>query len=165
MAQAKRYIICFKCGEPFMLEGKEYVSLTVIGQSFILHQIRKMVGMMLCVCRGVLDIPALKRSLDGSRTVATPLAPEVGLFLRECIFDAYNRRYCDTHTAVTLDPFDEEAYAFAKEWLYTHVHEEELSHRVAENFCRSLNSRNFNFAPILTEEGTGGKQWVRSVNS
>merc|ERR1712216_389220 len=77
MAQAKRYIISFKCGDPFTIDGREYVSLTVIGQSFILHQIRKMVGMALAVVRGILTTDMLMKSMQPSTTVATPLAPEV----------------------------------------------------------------------------------------
>ena len=33
-----------QCGEPFVREGIEFVAMTVRGQSFMLHQIRKMIG-------------------------------------------------------------------------------------------------------------------------
>ena len=53
-ANAKRFIISFDCGEPFVdqASGVEWVLLTVLGQSFLLNQIRKMVGMAVEVCRG-----------------------------------------------------------------------------------------------------------------
>jgi tRNA pseudouridine38-40 synthase len=53
-ANAKRFIISFDCGEPFVdgASGVEWVQLTVLGQSFLLNQIRKMVGMAVEVCRG-----------------------------------------------------------------------------------------------------------------
>ncbi|KAK6048339.1 hypothetical protein COOONC_14156, partial [Cooperia oncophora] len=47
-----RYILSFECGEPFLFhddirnEDVEFIQLTVKGQSFILHQIRKMVGLL-----------------------------------------------------------------------------------------------------------------------
>jgi tRNA pseudouridine38-40 synthase len=37
--------IHLKCSEPFVRENLEWVTLKVHGQSFMLHQIRKMVGM------------------------------------------------------------------------------------------------------------------------
>ena len=40
---AKRFIHSFTCSEPFIYNGLELVSLKVKGQSFMLHQIRKMV--------------------------------------------------------------------------------------------------------------------------
>ena len=43
-ASAKRYIMSFNIGHPFVREDVEFVSLTVEGQSFMLHQIRKMIG-------------------------------------------------------------------------------------------------------------------------
>lgn len=53
-ANAKRYIISFDCSEPFVapVTGIEWVLLSVFGQSFLLNQIRKMVGFAVDVCRG-----------------------------------------------------------------------------------------------------------------
>jgi tRNA pseudouridine38-40 synthase len=38
-AQAKRYILSFEASEPFALGGLELVRCTVLGQSFIMHQV------------------------------------------------------------------------------------------------------------------------------
>lgn len=46
---AKRYIMSFSVGEPFLCSDLEFVSLKVEGQSFMLHQIRKMIGRVLFV--------------------------------------------------------------------------------------------------------------------
>jgi len=53
-ANAKRFIISFEAGEPYVDEGTgvEWVLLTVLGQSFLLNQIRKMVAMAVEVTRG-----------------------------------------------------------------------------------------------------------------
>ena len=42
----------FECGKPFVSEGVEFVVLTIKGQSFMLHQIRKMVAFVIAVVRG-----------------------------------------------------------------------------------------------------------------
>ena len=51
--KSKRYILEFAANDAvFEMNGIEFVTLRVKGQSFILHQIRKMVGMTLAVMRG-----------------------------------------------------------------------------------------------------------------
>ena len=40
-AQAKRYIISFQASDPFVLDGLELVRCTVLGQSFMMHQVSK----------------------------------------------------------------------------------------------------------------------------
>jgi tRNA pseudouridine38-40 synthase len=53
---AKRYIISMECSEPFIRDNIEFVVITVKGQSFMLHQIRKMVGLAIAVCRGIINL-------------------------------------------------------------------------------------------------------------
>jgi tRNA pseudouridine38-40 synthase len=45
-ANASRYIMSFTCDEPFLSEqtGVQWVLVSVVGQSFLLNQIRKMIG-------------------------------------------------------------------------------------------------------------------------
>ncbi len=42
--RCKRYIMRFESDEPFLKNGVEWIRLRVIGQSFLLHHIRKMIG-------------------------------------------------------------------------------------------------------------------------
>jgi tRNA pseudouridine38-40 synthase len=65
---AKRYIISFEAGEAIEVQGVQFVPCTVIGQSFMLHQIRKMIGTAIAIMRGcvpetIIDF-ALKRCVD-----------------------------------------------------------------------------------------------------
>lgn len=62
---AKRYILSFTAGKIIEVQGMQFVPCTVIGQSFMLHQIRKMIGTTLAIMRGcvpetIIDF-ALKR--------------------------------------------------------------------------------------------------------
>lgn len=62
---AKRYMISFTAGDVFEINGMQFVRCTVVGQSFMLHQIRKMIGMAIAIMRGcapdsIIDI-ALRR--------------------------------------------------------------------------------------------------------
>jgi tRNA pseudouridine38-40 synthase len=49
---AKRYMISFTAGDVFEINGIQFVRCTVVGQSFMLHQIRKMIGMAIAIMRG-----------------------------------------------------------------------------------------------------------------
>ncbi len=49
---AKRYILSFEACEVIQVEGMQFVRCTVLGQSFMLHQIRKMIGMAIAIMRG-----------------------------------------------------------------------------------------------------------------
>ncbi len=75
-----------------MLQCQQWVRIVIIGQSFMLHQIRKMVGMAVAIMRGDAPPSCLKLALQPKRQVPTPMAPEIGLFLDECYYDAYNTR-------------------------------------------------------------------------
>lgn len=71
-------------------DGQRWVRLEVYGQSFILHQIRKMVGTAVAVFRGAAPADAIASALSREADVATPMAPELGLFLAETVYSHYN---------------------------------------------------------------------------
>ena len=74
------------------MQGEPWVRIVIIGQSFMLHQIRKMVGMAVAIMRGDAPASCIKLAFDPKRLLPTPMAPDVGLFLDECYFEAYNNR-------------------------------------------------------------------------
>ena len=50
---ARRHIISFNIHEkPFLFNNWEYVELRVVGQSFMIHQIRKMIGLVIARAGG-----------------------------------------------------------------------------------------------------------------
>lgn len=48
---ARRYIISFEANTTVIVEGLEFVKCEVVGQSFMLHQIRKMIGLAIVIMR------------------------------------------------------------------------------------------------------------------
>lgn len=84
--------------------GIEWCRVRVHGASFMLHQIRKMVGLAILAVRFNLNHAALlQAALANSPAMPAikmniPKAPGVGLFLDKAVFDGYNK-YLSTSTA------------------------------------------------------------------
>ncbi|CAB3398729.1 unnamed protein product [Caenorhabditis bovis] len=97
-----RYIVSFKCGEPFLFKDEfrneevEFISITVKGQSFVLHQIRKMIGMVITVVRELQLKSAIQKTFEGQR-MDVPMAPGLGLLLERTHFDSYDKKHEKTH--------------------------------------------------------------------
>lgn len=90
---AVRFIISFEALEPFVdpYTNVEWILLSVVGQSFLLHQIRKMVAMACEVAREFVDISMISR-LFHETPCDVPIAPGLGLYLDELFFDGYNMK-------------------------------------------------------------------------
>ncbi|KAK8813078.1 hypothetical protein WA158_002670 [Blastocystis sp. Blastoise] len=89
--RSSRYMMGFTCSDPVYIENTLYLRLCVEGQSFMLNQIRKMIGMAIEVTRGTITLYHLWETL-GKGSVNTPVAPGEGLFLDYCIYDMYNKK-------------------------------------------------------------------------
>jgi len=48
-----------KCSDPFIKNDYEFAVIKVKGQSFMLHQIRKMVGLVIAVVRGYASLETI----------------------------------------------------------------------------------------------------------
>ena len=83
---------------PFMREGREWCLVRVRGQSFMLHQIRKMIGLMIAIVRGVVGMEILDLAW-GNYRVDIPLAPGLGLLLDRIHYDRLDN--AREHTRIT----------------------------------------------------------------
>ena len=150
-AAAMRYIISFEC-EPFVIDGVEFVRTTVVGQSFMLHQIRKLIGTMLCVVRGYLAEEDQIFALKTKESCVTPMAPELGLFLCECIYHAYNTRYAESHEPLALDEYADDVEAFKKSHIYPHMASTEKEEGTMEAWVRMLPLKQIRNSRVGAEE-------------
>ncbi|PSC75036.1 tRNA pseudouridine synthase mitochondrial-like [Micractinium conductrix] len=141
----KRYILSFKCKGVFEIKGERWVKLVVIGQSFMLHQIRKMVGMAVAVMRGSAPEECMKLALKSSADLNTPMAPELGLFLEECYFDGYNKQWSHVHHPLSLGEYQADVDAFKGDRLYPHIAARDAADGVNEAWLRTLNEANYRF--------------------
>ena len=123
--QAKRFVISFSCSMPFKIEGEDFVKFEILGQSFLFNMIRKLVGMTIAVARDFCDVSDLLFALRTKQRVNTPMAPELGLFLCECQYDAYNKRFSAEREPLRLENWRHKVEAFKHETVYKHIYDRE----------------------------------------
>lgn len=161
-AQAMRYILSFECTGTFLINGKPWVRMVVLGQSFMLHQIRKMVGMALAEFTGVAPNGCLLHALKTKEKAIVPMAPDLGLFLDECLYGAYNDRWGGHHEVLSLANYADRVAAFKEEQLYPRIALRDEEEKVNATWRCSVTETNFHFktwkmnAPPVAAQGPSG---------
>ncbi|OLN83338.1 tRNA pseudouridine synthase 1 [Colletotrichum chlorophyti] len=152
---AKRHIKSFQVNmNPIQIRSTEWVSLKVHGQSFMMHQIRKMVGMASLVVRCATPLERIKESYGPTR-IAIPKAPGLGLLLERPVFDAYNRRAKDNFGKETIDfsKYDDELQAFKDKQIYQRIFEVEEQENTFHVFFQQVDNFKSDYFLWLTAGG------------
>lgn len=91
--ESKRHMLSFEASDPFIdtNNGGEWVMLSVVGQSFLLNQIRKMVTLAVEIARGNAE-EGLFEDAVSQKQVDIAMSPGLGLYLDELYFDGYNMK-------------------------------------------------------------------------
>lgn len=139
---AKRVIKSFVVNPtPILINGTEWLSLKVHGQSFMMHQIRKMVGMVALVVRCGCDP---KRMLDsfGPDNISIPKAPSLGLLLERPIFDSYNKRAkADLgKEKIDFDKYRAEIDEFKQREIYERMYRDEEKDNIFGSFFNQVDN-------------------------
>ncbi|XP_058387188.1 pseudouridylate synthase 1 homolog isoform X2 [Diceros bicornis minor] len=141
---AQRYVLHVCCEEPFVREGMEFALIKVKGQSFMTHQIRKMVGLVVAIVKGYAPESALERSW-GEAKVDVPKAPGLGLVLERVHFERYNQRFGNDGLHEPLDWAREEAEvaAFKEQHIYPTIVSTERHERSMAQWLSTLPVHDF----------------------
>ncbi|CAL8280199.1 pseudouridylate synthase 1 homolog [Gadus morhua] len=136
---ARRYITEMSCEEPFLSGDSEFAVITVRGQSFMLHQIRKMIGLVIAVIKGYAKEEVLERSW-GNDKVDIPRAPGLGLVLERVHFDRYNQRFGGDGLHQRLDwaAEEESIKGFKKAHIYPSIVDTESEEHSMISWMASL---------------------------
>ncbi|KIY00402.1 uncharacterized protein Z520_04087 [Fonsecaea multimorphosa CBS 102226] len=165
---AKRVIKSFLVNrKPILINGTEWLSMKVHGQSFMMHQIRKMVGMAALVVRCGCDPKRLVESMGPDR-LSIPKAPSLGLLLERPVFESYNKRAKDAFgkEAIDFDKYKEEMDKFKQEQIYERMYRDEEKDNVFGNFFNHVDnfpSETFLFVTSGGIEATRTKPLVGAV--
>jgi len=119
---SRRHIYEFQCGEPFFREGLEWCIIKVKGQSFMLHQIRKMIGMGIAIIRGHTSVAKIDETW-GMERIDIPRAPGLGLILDEIHYDRYNVRYGSDgiHDPISWEAVQDQVDSFKKDFVFADI--------------------------------------------
>ncbi|KIW73818.1 tRNA pseudouridine(38-40) synthase [Phialophora macrospora] len=167
---AKRVIKSFAVNKtPILINGTEWLSMKVHGQSFMMHQIRKMVGMVALVVRCGCDPNRLLDSMGPAR-LSIPKAPSLGLLLERPVFDSYNKRATDSlgKLPIDFDKFKDEMDRFKQEQIYERMYRDEEKENVFGNFFNHVDnfpSETFLFVTSGGVEATMTKPLVGAVEN
>lgn len=155
---SKRVIRSFICEPPFVKDDVEFCALKVYGQSFMMHQIRKMIGLLLAVMRGKTSEETLVKAFETEK-INIPRAPGklvlsylshihdfylgLGLLLDYVHYERYNYRYGEdgVHAKLTWEDVEEDVENFRQNHilptiLNTEINEEAMVlYFLSSSFC------------------------------
>lgn len=117
-ANAKRFIMSFEASDPKIIQETEWVSLKIHGQSFMLHQIRKMVGLAILMIRTNSPERITHQAFNATKK-NIPKAPALGLLLDQTVYKSYNEKWASSdRQEIVFSHKQEEIDAFKEEWVY-----------------------------------------------
>ncbi|KOS19001.1 tRNA pseudouridine synthase 1 [Escovopsis weberi] len=120
---SKRHIKSFVVNPRAVIIGDtEWISLKVHGQSFMMHQIRKMVGLATLVARCGTAVERIDESY-GRAKMAIPKMPGLGLLLERPVFENYNRRAREAlqREEIDFDRYEQRLDEFKEREIYSRI--------------------------------------------
>ncbi|KAK9480567.1 pseudouridine synthase [Lipomyces japonicus] len=131
---AKRFMKSLTASEPKFIEGTEWVSIKIHGQSFMLHQIRKMISMATLVVRTGIPLTRIDEAFR-RRKINIPKAPALGLLLESPSYEAINVRLNSYgHDGIHFDKYADKMEEFKKKHIYDKIYAEEEKENVFSSF-------------------------------
>jgi tRNA pseudouridine38-40 synthase len=112
--------------KPIQIRDTEWLSIKVHGQSFMMHQIRKMIAMAVMVTRCGAPTELITESY-GPRRISIPKAPGLGLMLERPMFDEFNKRAATEYGREPVDfsKYEEQIQEFKDKEIYRRMFEAE----------------------------------------
>eukprot|EP00794_Sanderia_malayensis_P012072 gene12072-13316_t len=143
-ASSKRYIMEFSAGETFVKKGYEFITISVKGQSFMLHQIRKMIGLCIAICRGYCGTEVIEKAW-GKNKVDIPKAPGLGLVLAKVHFDRYNQKFGSDgiHEPISWDENETSVSDFKSNFIWDTIIESEITQKSMIRWLNTLNNHTY----------------------
>ena len=138
---AKRVIKAFSVdAHPIVINETEWLSLKVWGQSFMMHQIRKMVSMVALLVRCGCHEGRIQDSYMADR-LSIPKAPSLGLLLEHPVFEVYNEKLEGFgYNKIDFSRYQKEMDEFKQREIYERIFREEERDHPFHSFFTSLDN-------------------------
>ncbi|KAJ2485819.1 tRNA pseudouridine synthase 1 [Coemansia sp. RSA 2050] len=140
-SNSMRHMHWFEVSDPMIIDGSEWLSLKVKGQSFMLHQIRKMVGLVILMTRAGAPLRLMDALFGKESRVNVPKAPSLGLLLESPVFDGYNSRadkqVQGVTNPVTFEPYQKAIDEFKQRFIYDAIIRTETAECVFDGWVSS----------------------------
>ncbi|KAG5925434.1 hypothetical protein E4U42_004289 [Claviceps africana] len=152
---SRRHIKSFVVNpQPIIIGNTEWLSLKVHGQSFMMHQIRKMVGLASLMVRCGTTLDRVAESYQAQK-MAIPKAPGLGLLLERPVFENYNRRAKDILGKPQIDfgNYEEKLLAFKEKHIYSRIFDVEEKENTFHGFYNQIDQFKSNHFLWLTAGG------------
>lgn len=159
---AKRHMMSFVSDPPFVPDNceVEFTRLKVTGQSFMLHQIRRMVGLVIAVMRGKMNVEFYDKVFSQEKYLI-PQAPGLGLVLDNVHFTRYDKRYGDDgqHKPLTFEDCNEAVEKFFRSKILPTIIKTEIEEKSMQIWLgRRLERHSFEMNAEPDEEEEEGEQ-------
>lgn len=138
---ATRMIKAFNVdANPITINDTEWLSLKVWGQSFMMHQIRKMVSMVALLVRCGCHEGRIQDSYAADK-LSIPKAPSLGLLLECPVFDVYNEKLEGFgYNKIDFGRYGKEMEEFKQREIYERVFREEERDHTFHSFFAGLDN-------------------------
>ena len=138
---AKRVIKAFTIdANPIIINETEWLSLKVWGQSFMMHQIRKMVSMVALLVRCGCHEGRIQDSYMADR-LSIPKAPSLGLLLEYPVFEVYNEKLEGFgYHKIDFSRYEKEMEEFKQREIYERIFREEERDHTFQSFFTGLDN-------------------------
>lgn len=162
-ACARRYIKQFECRQPFVRDGVEFCVLSVTGQSFMLHQIRKMVGLTIAIMRGFANSEAIDEAWEHEK-MDIPKAPGLGLMLDKLHYDQYNTKWASdgSHEKIDFAHLKEALDKFKEEYIFSEIIKEEVE---TQSMMQWLSKLHFHSCSTVVDKWSERKRIDKVLSS
>lgn len=149
----RRYIMSFECPQPFVPDNTEveFARLKVKGQSFMMHQIRRMVGLVIAIMRGHVESFVIAHAFEREK-FPVPQAPGLGLVLEKTHYDRYNKRYGNDHAQIDFSKNEPQIEDFFHEKIMANIINTELKERLMLGWVKGLRHHSFTEVPDPDKE-------------
>lgn len=145
-SSSKRYILDFMIEKDILFNDVQFIVFSIKGQSFLLHQIRKIIAMIVCLQQNLIN-PQLIDSSFTSEKINIPMAPSNGLYLQMIHYELYNERCIKENAKSCCISFEEDLMKtieeYKKSFIVDSICQNELNEKICSTWLKPLRNHKF----------------------